>query len=182
MKPLKTNVVTISGLPGSGTTTAAKLLETSIGLPYRNTGAIFREMAQERGMELIDFGHLVESDPSVDKELDRRQEETARNGDVILEGRLAGWVLKHANLPGLAVWVDAPLEVRVQRVSGRDEQDPKLAAIATAEREETERRRYLKFYGFDLADLSIYDLVLDSSKLSPEAIVDAILKHLTGEE
>ncbi|MGC8994940.1 MAG: (d)CMP kinase, partial [Pyrobaculum sp.] len=34
------------------------------------------------------------------------------------------------------------------------------------EREELNRRRYLSIYGIDIRDLSIFDLVLDTSHLS----------------
>jgi cytidylate kinase len=169
------SVITISGPPGSGTTTAARLLAEQTGFPYRNTGSLFREMAAETGMSLNDFGAYALTHPDVDRELDRRQLDLARNGRVILEGRLSGHVVKKHGVPAVCVWLDAPLDVRVQRLSARDVQDLVVAADLNRRREELERQRYLEVYGYDLADLSVYDLVLDSSVLTPEGIVSAIL-------
>lgn len=181
MNSLPIHVVAISGPPGSGTTTAARILSQQTGLIYRNTGAIFREMAQERGMSLADFGQFVAENPDVDRELDARQLAYAQAGNVILEGRLAGFVVKSQPLAALAVHVDAPLEVRVQRLSNRDGLDLEQALKTNALREELERKRYLDVYGYDLNRLDIYDLVLDSSQLSPQQIVDRILSALRQE-
>jgi cytidylate kinase len=43
------------------------------------------------------------------------------------------------------------------------------------ERQRVERGRYLALYGVDLADLSIYELVLDSGELRPPALADRIV-------
>jgi cytidylate kinase len=43
------------------------------------------------------------------------------------------------------------------------------------ERQQVERDRYLALYGIDLADLSIYDLVLDSGVLTPDEVAGAII-------
>lgn len=172
------NILTISGLPGSGTTTAAKLLVERTGFQYANTGAIFRQMAAERNMSLNDFGKLAAQNDEIDRELDARQVEVARQGNIILEGRLAGHMISRAGLNALTVWLDAPLEIRVSRVSGRDALSLELAAELSRERERDERQRYIDFYDIDLADLAVYGLVLDSSKLSPQQIVEAIVDAL----
>jgi cytidylate kinase len=43
------------------------------------------------------------------------------------------------------------------------------------ERQRVERGRYLALYGVDIADLSIYELVLDSGELRPPALADRIV-------
>jgi cytidylate kinase len=174
------SVVTLSGLPGSGTTTAARLVTEATGFRHVNTGAVFRQMAAERGMALNDFGKLANDNPEIDRELDARQIAIARGGEILLEGRLAGYMLKDAGVDCLAVWLDAPIDVRIQRVSGRERLALDEARRLSLEREEDERKRFIEFYGFDLARTEVYDLVLDSSQMSPEAICDAILSSLRG--
>ncbi len=173
-------VVTVSGLPGSGTSTACRILQQQLGFRWVNTGQLFREMAKEHGMDLNQFGQYAQEHHQIDKELDRRQLELARQGRIILEGRLSGQVLKRGKAAGVAVWVDAPEAVRLARVSSRDGMSVEQAREFTLTREALERARYLEIYGIDLADFSVYDLVLDSSQLSPEAIVQAIILRLKG--
>jgi len=179
MSGLSYPVVSISGLPGSGTTTAAHLLIGETGLEYVNTGKIFREMAQENGMSLNDFGKYAAQNPEVDQELDRRQMARAAQGGIVLEGRLAGHMVTREGLDALTVWLDAPIEVRVARVAGREEVSLAEAMRLSREREDDERDRYLDIYGLDLYDTSFYDLVIDSGTLSPTEILEAILQRLT---
>ena len=174
------DVVTISGMPGSGTTTAARLVVSATGFRYVNTGAIFREMAQERGVTLNEFGKLANENPEVDRELDDRQIALARAGKVLLEGRLAGYMVDGAGVRALKVWLAAPLDVRLTRVSGRDGQDLEVARKLSQEREEDERKRFIEFYGFDLGRTEVYDLVIDSSCHRPAEISRMIFRAVSA--
>jgi len=66
-------IITISGLPGTGTTTIAKLLEKKLGLEYVYSGDIFRKMAEKYKMSLEEFGNYCEKHRDVDEQLDRYQ-------------------------------------------------------------------------------------------------------------
>jgi len=100
-------LLTISGLPGSGTTTVGKLLAEHYSVEMISAGDVFRGLAKERGVTLAEFGRLAESNPSIDVEIDKRQSDIANSSDnLILEGRLAGQMAKKA----LKIWIKAPLE------------------------------------------------------------------------
>ena len=82
--------ITISGPPGSGKTTACKALSERLGYEAVVFGRIFRSMAAERNLSLVEFGALAESDPSIDQLIDSTIVETARGKeDIILESRLS---------------------------------------------------------------------------------------------
>jgi cytidylate kinase len=174
-------VITVSGLAGSGTTTLCKKLAQHYGFKHIYAGLIFRQMAEEMGMSLQEFQKYAELHPEVDREVDRRQIEAAKEGNVIIEGRLAGWMVKEADLK---IWLEAPLRVRVERVARREKKPYDIAFMETVEREKQNRKRYLNLYGIDIDDLSIYDLVINTSKWSPDgvfAIVKAAVDHLAPE-
>ena len=44
-------IITIGGLAGTGTTTAAKVLSEKLDVPFVSAGSIFRDMAKERGID-----------------------------------------------------------------------------------------------------------------------------------
>jgi len=46
------------------------------------------------------------------------------------------------------------------------------------EREKSEKRRYRDFYGIDLDDTSIYDIVIDTTSIPPEEVVGKIMEKL----
>ena len=83
-------IITIGGLAGSGTTTAAKILSEKLQIPYLSAGEIFRQMAVEKGMDILEFGKFAEGNDEIDLEIDRRQALLAKEKqDLIVEGRLS---------------------------------------------------------------------------------------------
>ena len=171
-------VVTIGGLPGSGTTTAAELIAKKFDLTWTNGGKIFREMAKEKGMELNEFGVYAESEPAVDRELDRRLLETLKKGNVILESRLAGAHASINSIPSLRVWLHAPRELRINRIIDREAGEITEITEAVLERERSERTRYLEYYGIDYELLDHYSIVISSHEFWPEQIVGIIIQAM----
>jgi cytidylate kinase len=138
-------------------------------------GEVFRAMAVERGLSLPAFGRFAKDHPEVDVELDTRLADRARKGDVVIESRLAGWIVRNEGLAGMTCWIDCDVAVRATRVAARDGTTDAEALAANDERQRLERARYLAVYGLDLADLSVYDLVLDSSSTSAAELGNRII-------
>jgi len=176
--PKECLVITVSGLAGSGTTTLCRNLARHYGFKHIYAGLIFRQMAKEMGMSLEEFQKYAELHPEVDREVDRRQIEAAKECNVVIEGRLAGWMVEKADLK---IWLDAPIRERARRVARREGITVEKAFMGIAEREKQNRKRYLNLYGIDIDDMSIYDLVIDTSKWGPDgvfSIVKAAIDHL----
>jgi CMP/dCMP kinase len=171
--------LTVSGPPGSGTSTACRLLAERLGRDYVNAGQIFRQLAADAGLSLAEYGRRAEADGGIDRQLDARMVEIVRRqGQVILEGRLTGWMAHRHGLPAFKVWLDAPFGVRALRVSQRDGQPLSRALADMAARERSEAVRYAAHHGIDIGDLSIYDLVIDTERTDPPAVADRILAGL----
>jgi len=168
-------LVTISGLPGSGTTTVSRLAAEALDVPVVPGGEVFRQMAAEAGMSLADFGRHAQDHPEIDRTLDDRLTERARTGRCVIESRLAGWLATRAGLAAVRVWVACDDEERARRVGARDGRTLAEALSDNLDREALERARYQGFYDIDLTDLSIYDLVLDSTTTPPEALAEAVV-------
>jgi CMP/dCMP kinase len=168
--------VSISGLPGSGTTTAAAGVAAALGLDVVNGGEVFREMAAENGMGLAEFGAYAAAHPTVDVELDRRLAHRARQGGAVIESRLGGWILHNESIDGLRVWLRCDDKVRAERVASREQIAVDQALSENTVREQVEHGRYLALYGIDLRDLTIYHQQLDTGELAAEAVVDHIVE------
>jgi cytidylate kinase len=168
-------LITVSGPPGSGTTTAAQRVANRLGLELVPGGEVFRALAAERHMRLPEFGLYVADNPEVDVELDSRLARRARDGQAVVESRLAGWIAHNEALEAVIVWIDCDPRTRAQRVAAREGVSVERALADNEERQLVERRRYLALYGVDLLDLSIYELVLDSGVLRPQELADRIV-------
>ena len=166
-------LVTIGGPPGSGKTTVGRLLAERLGCPFQSVGEVFREMACERGLSLAEFGALAERDHAIDRELDERVVAMAK-GDMVVEGRLAAQMLSKGKVPVFKIWLDAPIGVRARRIAQREGGDAKKILKEIRARERSEAKRYREIYGIQLGDTKSYDLVLDSSSLRPEQLVERI--------
>jgi len=164
--------IAISGLSGSGTTTAAKALAERLGYKLVSAGEIFRKMAEEAGVDLIQFSKMAEEDFEIDRKIDEIQKDIAeKEDDLVIEGRLSARLVR----ADLRIWLKAPFEVRVQRIAKRENRSYEEVFRETSEREKSEKLRYRKYYGIDVEDLSFYDLVIDSSKWSSDSIVNMII-------
>ncbi len=170
--------ITISGTPGSGKSTVGRLLSEKIGLKYVYSGDLFRKTAKKYNMPLDEFGSYCETHKEVDKELDDYQLEILRDGNVIVEGRIAGWIAYRNNISALKVILDADIETRARRIVNRESGDVEKRKQEMLNREKSEALRYKNYYNIDLKDTSIYDLVIDSADKTPNEIVNLITQKI----
>jgi predicted cytidylate kinase len=170
--------ITISGTPGSGKSTIGKILEKKLKKRYIYSGEIFRETANKYNMTLEEFGIFCENNEDIDKNLDDQQLEILKKGDIILEGRLAGWIAYRNKISALKILINADLETRAKRIVNREKGSVDKRKKEIINRERSEKIRYKKYYNIDLSDISIYDLVIDSSNKTPDEIVDIILNNI----
>lgn len=169
-------VVALGGPPGSGKTTAARQLARELALELVSAGERFRAEATRHGLDLNSFSRFAESHPEVDRELDEGMAVLARPGRL-LEGRLTGALLRRRGVPVYWLTVTARPEVRAERLAGRDRMRVEEARPRMEAREASELRRYRELYGIDLA-AERADLSVDSSELTPEAVVHALREYL----
>ncbi|MCL9816373.1 (d)CMP kinase [Natronocalculus amylovorans] len=163
-------LLTVSGPPGSGKSTTAAALADSFNLEHISGGDIFREMAAENDMTPVEFNEHAESDESIDPELDRRLRQIAiERDDVLLESRLAGWLA--GDYADIKIWLDAPLQIRAERIADREGKPVDVAAAETNRREQSEGKRYQAYYNINIGDLTIYDIAYNTARWSPEGVL-----------
>jgi CMP/dCMP kinase len=170
-------VITVAGPHGSGRSTQATKLAEAFGLRYVSTGTFFRERAQQLGVTLSEMSKIAAKDDSFDRFLDDRAKEETKRGGVVLDATLSGWV---AEKPDIRIYLTAPLEVRVKRIADREKRDVAEVEAETRHREEVEVERFRRYYGYDITDLRIYDVVLNTALADAEGVAH-ILKNVVEE-
>ena len=168
-------IITIGGTAGSGTTTAAKVLSERLEIPFVSAGAIFREMAAERGMTPVEFGKFAENNTDIDKEIDNRQAELAKSSDnLIVEGRLSAYFVE----ADLKLWLVTPFDVRSERIAERESKSVDQAKEEIISREKSEALRYMDIHNIDISNMDIYDLIINTDTFDPEKVSEIILTTL----
>ncbi len=174
-------LITVSGPAGSGKSTLATSLAAELGVEHVSGGDVFREVASERDLTPLELNRLAEDDDSIDRDLDRRLRGVARDSDaLVLESRLAGWMA--GEYADLRLWLDAPLAVRAERIADREDKSVERAREETDARAESEALRYRDYYGIDIDDLTIYDLVVNTARWSPAGVLDLVLAAVDSYE
>lgn len=171
----------ISGRPGSGKSVVARLLSLALDVAHLSAGDFMRDMAAERGMTILELSRVAEGDESIDREIDERSARLAGSDrSFVMDARL-GWYF----IPdSVKVFLDVRPEVAASRVYGagrateKENVDLEATVAAIARRTQSERERYIAYYGIDYLDPHHYDLVIDTSDLTPDQVVEAIVAHL----
>ena len=169
-------IITIGGLAGTGTTTLAEVLSEKLDIPYISAGFIFREMAAERGMTVLEFSEFAEGNDDIDKEIDKRQAEKAKLAEnLIVEGRLSAFFVDNADLK---LWLITPFEVRSKRIAQREDKPVDLAKVEIITREKSEALRYMEIHNIDISNMDIYDIIINTGTFNPENVSEIIIQTL----
>jgi len=172
-------IITISGPAGSGKSTAATLLSKKLNMPTIDVGKVFREKAEEMGMNITEFSDYRLKYPEIDKEIDKNVIKKCQStSGCILQGRISAWTTKAQGLDAIRIWVDASPKVRATRIINRDGGKTQETIEAVNHRDNNDWRNYKDNYGIDLNDLSIYDIVVSTDNLTIDGVVSHILNEL----
>ena len=169
-------ILTISGLHGTGKSTIGKLISQKLGLKYYSTGQAFRDLANDMNVTLEEFTDYVEKNPDIDRKLDDKIIEIALKDNILIDSQLSAYLLE--SVADFKILLTCSLEIRVKRMTERDDAlyDDKLKE--TTIREKSELARFTKLYDINLNDQSkvekIYDLIIDTSELTIEEIFELI--------
>lgn len=174
-------IITISGMPGSGKSTVAKLLAKKLNYQHYSVGDLRGKMAVARGMTIEELNELGKREDWTDREPDEYQTKLGKTEDnFIIDSRLGFYFIPHS----FKLFLDIDGHVAAERIFKNQRPDEKpcqtveelikrLALRATAD-----DLRYGQYYGISFQNHSQYDLVLDSTNQTPEELVSKILAAL----
>ena len=175
--------ITITGNLGSGKSSICKMLKER-GYEIISTGTIFRELAIEHNMSVEDFNRKVHEDTrkgdhSVDALIDQRTTRmNAEKDNVVFDSRLAWnfasgsfkvFVIVDINEAARRVYHDS-LRKESESYESREE-----CRAGLRNRQDIENKRFKEIYHIDYFDMGNYNLVIESTNTTTEALVEEIL-------
>ncbi|MBU1148708.1 cytidylate kinase family protein [Patescibacteria group bacterium] len=176
-------IIAISGQPGSGKTTVAKLLAAEFGLKDYYMGGIRRQMAKKRGMTLEEYNQLGEKEDFTDKEVDDYQKKLGETEDnFVIQGRTSYFCIPQA----IKIFLEVNSEEGARRIfghlkekaeernEGRDLDSVEAVLRSNQARMKSDKARYQKWYGCDPFDPKHYDYVLDTTNLTIDQVFNKV--------
>ena len=169
--------ISLAGDLGSGKSTVSAILVDRLGATYYSTGAIVREIAERRGMTVVELNTYMETHPEIDHEIDdgiARLSDDARM--LIIDSRMA-W---HFTKGTFKIYLSTDIETAALRIMMNNRRGEHASTLEetiseTKRRRASEKKRYMEQYGVDIKDLSNYDFILDTTYATPEEVADAIV-------
>ena len=174
--------ITINGHLGSGKSTVCSLLTEQYGFRVFNTGSIQRQIANDLNISTLELNKKGITDFSVDYQIDNAIVEYAAKHtgeNIIFDSRLA-W---HFVPESFKVRLTIDSEIAAERIfRNRQSKEETYSSVQEAlekltDRQNTEAQRYQLIYHIDINDENNYDLIIDTSYLSPAEIVKAIMDN-----
>lgn len=177
-------VISIDGPSGAGKGTLAEYISDKLGIPCYSAGDFFRQLAEEKGMTVEELSS--QADKNTDIKVDKRTLEKGMNESCVIESRISSWVL--GDYSDFRIYLTAELDERARRVkndsdagvrSAEDKKNTfKQAKEKIQQRDKDNKQRYQDYYGIDVEDLSIYDLIIDNTDLDLEEQKQLVEKAL----
>lgn len=173
--------ITISGYPGAGKTTIGKLLADRLGYKFYSVGDLRGKMAMDRGMTIDELNKLGEKEFWTDDLADQWQKKIGQTEDnFVIEGRLSFYFIPDS----FKLFLTINKTVAAERILKNQRPDEKpVSSVAEMEevineRLSADKKRYQEYYGLDPSDKKNFDVVLDTTDLNVEQIVEAVLKQI----
>lgn len=146
------------------------------------TGEIQRSIAREMSVSTLEANLIASRDATIDQRIDAVTKELAENADapIIFDSRMAWHFLNRA----LRIRLIVDPGVAASRILGRQATDVEaydtVAEVHAQvyERSQAEVLRFMGTYGVDITDFRNFDLIVDASDLSPEAVAECITSFL----
>jgi cytidylate kinase len=183
-------IITIAGVPGAGKSTVKNHLAEKLNMKAYSIGDMRGKMARDRGLTIDEFNALGMEQDFTDREVDAFQKKLGETEDnFIIDGWLGWNFIPHS----LKIFLDCEPAEAAKRIYADRKGNPHRAdeadyasveetAKTISERLAQTRARYQKWYGVDFLDKKHYDIVIDTSKNTPDQTFEQVLAAIKAHQ
>lgn len=174
----KRNIISLAGDLAAGKGTVSKILIKDLDYGIYRNGEYARKLARDMGLDITSFNAYLVDHPEIDLQIEKSASEYAKDHDnFIIDARL-GW---YAVPESFKVYLRVDIDVAAQRAFN-DLNRKSSESFATVEEQkadmqkrfEMENERYWNLYHVRKEDMSNYDLVVDTTNMTPEEVAEEI--------
>lgn len=179
-------IITFGGTPGSGKSTVAKIISEKLNYPFFDVGKMRRVAAKEKNMTIEEFNNWSNENPKEgDIYFDEFVKEVvSKEKNAVVCGRMAYFVFKNS----IKIYLAVNLEEGARRIFNETQKNNERNEEAVnsidgqkktiIQRMKNDTKRYLNLYNTDCYDKKNFDIVIDTSELSVEEVVQEIINKI----
>jgi len=172
------HIITLSGKPGSGKSSTADRVAEMLGYTRYSLGDYVREDTEKQKITLSEYNKNAEANPEIDLKIDKKLRDLREVKDTIIDARLGFYWIPES----FKVYLELSSDVAVARIfkdanlntmrskSGEGGASMDDVFSQVEERMQSERRRFKKLYGVNPYSIEHFDLVIDTSRHSPQTV------------
>lgn len=173
-------IITIGGKAGGGKSTTAKSLAEKLNYKQYSMGDLQREIAKDLGMTIEELAEFEKTDDKYDHMIDDKQIKLGKEED---DFTMDGWLSAHFIPNSIKVFLDVNIDEAVKRRVKHHRDTESFSNVDEAKksmlnRQKNNRERWLKFYNYDFLDMKNYDLIIDTTELTPDEVLEEILNFV----
>lgn len=176
----KRHIITIAGDHASGQGTLANNINLKLGYDIYRNGQYARKLAKEMGMDIVEFQEYLNAHEELDRQIEKSASEYAKMHDNLVIDAKLGW---YAVPESFKVYLKVDIDVAAKRVfndKNRKDSESFESIEETKQkiiyRHNEENTRWFKTYGVNRDDMSNYDLVIETTKLTPDEVCDMVIE------
>jgi CMP/dCMP kinase len=175
--------ITISGMIGSGKSVIADELAKRLGYKRYSSGEFMRNMAEEKGITLLELSKLAETDSSIDKKIDERQILLGKTeNNFVIDGRLSWKFIPDS----VKIYLNVSDEEATRRIFHDVKEMRKKEKFSSLDelvqqikkRRACEIKRYGEYYGVNIHNKKNYDIYLDTTGMKIEEEIDYLMDEI----
>lgn len=179
------HIITLSGKPGSGKSSTADRVAELLGYEHYSSGDVVRKALKAKGLTLAEYNNKAEGDHSIDHEIDAELRRLREEDNIVIDSRLGFYWIPES----FKVYLDLDIDIAIARIfkdtneneyrimSGESGASMQEIARSVKERLANETRRFRALYGIDPYKKENFDLVIDTSRHSPQTVALAVFDH-----
>lgn len=174
----KKHIITISGKPGSGKSSTADKVAELLGYTRYSSGDFVRNLLAQKKLTLAEYNKRAMNDHSLDEEVDMMLRSLREKDDIVVDSRLGFYWIPES----FKVYLDLDMQVATVRIfkdtmtnnlrkqGGEGDSSLNEVVQQVTERMQSEQNRFKDVYGVDPYQTDRFDLVIDTSRHSPQTV------------
>lgn len=172
------HIITLSGKPGSGKSSTADKVAEMLNYTRYSSGDMVRQLLAKHRLTLAQYNERAKNDHELDDQVDNMLRDLRNSSDIVVDSRLGFYWIPES----FKVYLDLDLEVATARIykdavsntsrSNTGEGTDSLVEVSrqVKARMQSEQSRFRNLYHVDPYSLQHFDLVIDTSRHSPQTV------------